>query len=222
MAQARVTEFFAAKKRTFDAQPSKRRKLAVTAPSNETLQAIEINTRATRSSRRGKTVVDPQPVETEEVRSSTPTPKPKSTRKPRAKAQKAKQVKVPKGQTSLKDVFDKSSRPNSPDVENQKEENSAPVEEVTSAWDEHDGPLTPSKRRTEENSTDSENEALSRKRRRRGNSKEKESLSTPNKEAVQNPTPQRRSRKKLVMRANVIQSSDSEEQEVHVCIGLTC
>ncbi|KAK3086546.1 hypothetical protein FSP39_020036 [Pinctada imbricata] len=216
MAQARVTEFFSAKKRTFDAQPSKRRKLASTNQDAEVFNTVDVNVRATRSSLRIKNDVAPRAENApQQTRSSTPKPAEKPGRKPRAKPTKGKQI---KGQSKIKDAFEiveANSRPSSPDQEQitpkPNLDQTVPTEEVTSAWDEHDGPLTPSKRQNEQTSSDSEGEILSRKRRRRGTTKEVEK--TPLKNA---PMPQRKSRKKLQMRPNVIQSSDSDEQEQEV------
>ena len=62
MAQARVTEFFNAKKRTSEFQPSKRRKLARTLENDSTIQQEPSTLKSppiAARTRRGKTVVAP-------------------------------------------------------------------------------------------------------------------------------------------------------------------
>lgn len=206
MAQARVTEFYATKKRNGDAQPSKRRKLQIISDVSETIQNESVTTRATRSSARRKGISAPVSAEPENVlftlSSSDKSSKSASTKTPKQRSRRIKQV---KGQQSIVDAL--GSRPTSPnEISN--------GEEVTSAWDEHDGPLTPSKKTKQDNENPTEGKTKDTKKRTRN-----QNVMTPLKEEKEETIKAPRSRKKLQLRANVIASSESEnsENEVIVC-----
>lgn len=208
MAQARVTEFYATKKRNGDAQPSKRRKLQIISDVSETIQNESVTTRATRSSARRKGISGPVSAEPENVlftlSSSDKSSKSASTKTPKQRSRRIKQV---KGQQSIVDAL--GSRPTSPnEISN--------GEEVTSAWDEHDGPLTPSKKTKQDNENPTEGKTKDTKKRTRN-----QNVMTPLKEEKEETIKAPRSRKKLQLRANVIASSESEnsENEVIVCGG---
>uniref|UniRef100_A0A8W8KI41 CDT1 Geminin-binding domain-containing protein n=1 Tax=Magallana gigas TaxID=29159 RepID=A0A8W8KI41_MAGGI len=112
MAQARVTEFYATKKRNGDAQPSKRRKLQIISDVSETIQNESVTTRATRSSARRKGISGPVSAEPENVlftlSSSDKSSKSASTKTPKQRSRRIKQV---KGQQSIFDAL--GSRPTS-------------------------------------------------------------------------------------------------------------
>lgn len=206
MAQARVTEFYTTKKRKGDTQPSKRRKLQTSSDVSEAIQDSRLNTRLMQSSKTEKSIPTTVNSELENVlftfpHSGTGT---KSTTAKDSK-QRIRKIKQIKGQQTISDVL--VARSASPSIT----ESSASEEEVTSAWDEHDGPLTPSKK-TKQNNDTNENNKASRKRSRRCEFKdgEKTPQKTRNEETVRAP----RSRKKLQLRANVIASSESSENEV--------
>ena len=202
MAQARVTEFYATKKRNGDSQPSKRRKLQVTSDIPETIQNEPVATRSTRSSSRRKESVPPVSAEPENVlftlSASDKGTKSASNRVLRQRTRKIKQI---KGQKTIVEALE--SRSSSPT-------NSLDGEEVTSAWDEHDGPLTPSKK------TKQTEQAAKGSRKRDRHSVRNQSLATPLKEDQDENLKAPRSRKKLQLRANVIASSESENSENEV------
>lgn len=205
MAQARVTEFYATKKRNGDAQPSKRRKLQVISDVSETIQNEPVATRAARSSARTKGISAPVSSEPENVlftlSSSDKGNKLAPTKTPKQRSRRIKQI---KGQQSIVSAL--GSRPTSPNE-------ISSGEEVTSAWDEHDGPLTPSKKTKQDNDNPTEEKTKGTRKRTR-----KQNVMTPQKEenqkeeAIKAP----RSRKKLQLRANVIASSESENSENEV------
>ncbi|XP_061166434.1 DNA replication factor Cdt1-like [Saccostrea echinata] len=207
MAQARVTEFYATKKRTGDAQPSKRRKLQINTDVSEAIQSEPRNTRSTRSSTRGKGISTPVIAEPENVLFTLSVPdksaKSKSTKSVTQRTRKIKQI---KGQQSIADVL--RSRSPSPTP-------SSASEEITSAWDEHDGPLTPSKKSKQNNENETKGKTQTSKKRTR-QSKIKEDLKTPPKEEKEETVRAPRSRKKLQLRSNVIASSESENSENEV------
>lgn len=198
MAQARVTEFYATKKRNGDAQPSKRRKLQVISDVSETIQNEPVATRATRSSARTKGISAPVSSEPENVlftlSSSDKGNKLAPTKTPKQRSRRIKQI---KGQQSIVSAL--GSRPTG--------------EEVTSAWDEHDGPLTPSKKTKQDNDNPTEEKTKGTRKRTR-----KQNVMTPQKEENQKEETIKapRSRKKLQLRANVIASSESENSENEV------
>ncbi|XP_069112716.1 DNA replication factor Cdt1-like [Argopecten irradians] len=227
MAQARVTEFFSARKRTAESQPSKRRKVVILSSNSETLPVQNENVRSTRASSRNKAVTDPVPDQftfnaNAEPLAQKSIDKSKSEKKSKTKSvrrvRKAN-VKSPEtNQSSIKDAFEKASRASTPteDIEN-----TGTVEEVTSAWDEHDGvPLTPSKRPKDgDNSSDSERTEATKKRTRRGKSKAKETeaVATPSKvEIVETTRKPRQAKKNLHLRPVIYSSSEegSSENEV--------
>ncbi|XP_062587109.1 DNA replication factor Cdt1-like [Saccostrea cucullata] len=204
MAQARVTEFYATKKRNGDAQPSKRRKLQINAEVSETIQSEPKSTRSTRSSTRGKGISTPVSAEPENVlfTLSLPDASAKSTTTKGVK-QRTRKIKQIKGQQSITDAL--RSRSPSP-------ASSSASEEITSAWDEHDGPLTPSKKSKQNNEGETKGKTqASRKRTRQ--SKVKQDLKTPLKEEKEETVKAPRSRKKLQLRSDVIASSESENSE---------
>lgn len=205
MAQARVTEFYATKKRNGDAQPSKRRKLQVISDVSETIQNEPVATRATRSSARTKEISAPVSSEPENVlftlSSSDKGNKLAPTKTPKQRSRRIKQI---KGQQSIVSAL--GSRPTSPNE-------ISSGEEVTSAWDEHDGPLTPSKKTKQDNDNPTEEKTKGTRKRTR-----KQNVMTPQKEENQKEETIKapRSRKKLQLRANVIASSESENSENEV------
>lgn len=207
MAQARVTEFYVTKKRNGDSQPSKRRKLQVTSDIPETIQNEPVATRSTRSSSRRKESVPPVSAEPENVlftlSASDKGTKSASNRVLRQRTRKIKQI---KGQKTIVEALE--SRSSSPT-------NSLDGEEVTSAWDEHDGPLTPSKK-TKQNKEHGTEQAAKGSRKRDRHSVRNQSLATPLKEDQEENLKAPRSRKKLQLRANVIASSESENSENEV------
>lgn len=225
MAQARVTEFFSAKKRGAGSHASKRRKIDVTESSIDAVVPKETNIRPTRSSTRSKTLVCPLP---ENVQISEP--QTKSVKKTRSvrKGAKSKTPALDKTQKSIKDVLVNLQNEGKSSDDSASETSETPSladekinEEVTSAWDEHDGPpLTPSKR--QEISSDSSDDDLkhnkSRKRTRRGKAVHDEVQKTPEKSDIEENIKPRRARKRLQLRANVIASSESETSEVEVSI----
>lgn len=213
MAQARVTEFYATKKRNGDSQPSKRRKLQVTSDIPETIQNEPVATRSTRSSSRRKESVPPVSAEPENVlftlSASDKGTKSASNRVLRQRTRKIKQI---KGQKTIVEALE--SRSSSPT-------NSLDGEEVTSSWDEHDGPLTPSKK-TKQNAEHGTEQAAKGSRKRDRHLVKNQSLATPLKEDQDENLKAPRSRKKLQLRANVIASSESENSENEVEIILPC
>lgn len=208
MAQARVTEFYATKKRNGDAQPSKRRKLQVISDVSETIQNEPVATRATRSSARTKGISAPVSSEPENVlftlSSSDKGNKLAPTKTPKQRSRRIKQI---KGQQSIVSAL--GSRPTSPNE-------ISSGEEVTSAWDEHDRPLTPSKKTKQDNDNPTEEKTKGTRKRTR-----KQNVMTPQKEEKEETIKAPRSRKKLQLRANVIASSESENSENEV-IGWVC
>ncbi|KAJ8302480.1 hypothetical protein KUTeg_018876 [Tegillarca granosa] len=140
-----------------------------------------------------------------------------------AKGGKSKTPALDKTQKSIKDVLGNLQNDGKSSDDSASDTSEIPSlaneninEEVTSAWDEHDGPpLTPSKR--QEISSDSSDDDLkqnkSRKRTRRGKAVNEEVQKTPEKTDVEENIKPRRARKRLQMRANVIASSESETSE---------
>jgi hypothetical protein len=129
MAQARVTEFYATKKRNVDAQPSKRRKL-------QTSSDVQ-DSRSKQSSALTPANSEPGNVLFTFSQSGSGTT-PASVKNSKQRTRKIRQI---KGQKTISDVL--GARSASPTLIMKR---SASEEEVTSAWDEHDGLLTPETR----------------------------------------------------------------------------
>ncbi|XP_021379317.1 DNA replication factor Cdt1-like isoform X2 [Mizuhopecten yessoensis] len=223
MAQPRVTEFFSARKRTADSQPSKRRKVVILSSSVETLSVQNRNVRSTRASSRNKAEVDAVPDQVQftfNAKATTEKSKTEKKSKPQSvrKVRKTNTSASERNQSSIKDAFEKANRENAPadDIGN----TLGTDEEVTSAWDEHDGiPLTPSKRPKDgDDSSDSERTEATKKRTRKGKSKstvpEIQATVTPSKTEQMEPTRKpRQAKKKLHLRPVVDSSSEGDNLE---------
>lgn len=165
MSQAHVTDFFSTKKRTNGGNPSKRRKLG---SSNESINAFSIqesNTIPGNNIRNSKNVPDSRPENA--VIQTPPTGKCSSHNRNKSKKKGTQKSKSQSGQPLLKDILSNDCSASDKDDYRQ-----AMMEEVTSAWDEHDGvQLTPSKRTKDSHDSDSEISQGSRKRTRCGSKK---------------------------------------------------
>jgi len=216
MAQLRVTDFFSARKRTAESQPSKRRKLNIVASDIETLPTIQVNTRPTRSSTRNKNAVDSGPENqagSYEAESAPPQrKKPQFKTKTVSKRSRKAKTNEFKNQINISDAFAVSDFSKS-----DAEEGVNLHEEVTSAWDEHAGcPQTPSKRTKEIDSSDSDSSEITRKRTRRGEGKKELHILTPEKQNEALKEKPRSARKRLHLNRPVIESSDSNDSENEV------
>lgn len=162
MSQAHVTDFFSARKKTNGANPSKRRKLQEQETTIAAFSEQQTNLKA--PSTFPESITDTRP----ENAFSVNLPKAKSTSRSYVKKSSKKGVKCQTSrQKSLKDLFGSET---SKDGRNEYRQ-ALQMEEVTSAWDEHDGPmLTPSKR-SKIPCTDSEVCHGSKKRNRCGTQK---------------------------------------------------
>jgi len=162
MSQARVTDFFSTRKRTIGGNPSKRRKLG---GSNESINAFSIqesNTIPENNIRNSKNVPDSRPENA--VIQTPPTGKCSSHKRNKSNKKGTQKSKSQSGQPLLKDILSNDCSASDKDDYRQ-----AMMEEVTSAWDEHDGvQLTPSKRTKDPHDSDSEMSQGSRKRTRCG------------------------------------------------------
>ncbi|XP_076109679.1 DNA replication factor Cdt1-like [Mytilus galloprovincialis] len=198
MSQAHVTDFFSTRKNKNGGNPSKRRKLGGTnevanvfsvQETNKTPQQTVNNSANVEDTRPENAVLQTMP----EAKSSSRTNRSTKKRLPKSLASK--------NQPLLKDLFHHQS---------DKDGYRQVMEEVTSAWDEHDGPLlTPSKRSKEQNDSDSEMAQGSKKRSRCG-SKKVEIEETPEKCFEDNPRTEVKARKQLILKQ--VADNVSEDQ----------
>lgn len=164
MSQAHVTDFFSARKKTNRGNPSKRRKLqepgtsAIAFSQQETNIKVQPTPQAPVTDARPENAFSILPRANSSTRSNS---KQSSLRKGNVgKASNQKSLKALFATESLKDGKDE-----------YREALRAESEEVTSAWDEHDGPLLTPSKRGKSPIADTETYCGSRKRTRCGTQK---------------------------------------------------
>ena len=202
MAQGKVTDFFSARKRSTASNPSKRRKIEITASEVDTSPFTKSNIDPL------KNIVQ-QPVDTRKENAFSPL-QTRAGRKskgvklvtPRSTTRSRKVVKTDPKQKLIPDIL-----ANSPALTSDKGVTQI-VEKVTSSWDEHDGPAC-----TPQKTVDTDNITTKGRKRNRGvAAAQTKDDSTPEKrqpELAKSPEDVK-ARKKLLLKASSIQKVNNE------------